>query len=394
MTPGKRRRILIANNDPTFLDRLAERLLKRDINVDFAEDGREAFWLIEEEEYDLIVLDIALPIHNGLEVLAYAKQIDPDIPVLIITYSSTQDWAEQAIQEGAFAYLLRPLADINEFDQALNEGLGLNETADAEKQPTSNFYSSVMGAKKSIDRAPAKTKELTPEAPLADSPKTYPLPTSPSPMRALARKGERLQKNRQEQLVQVLDALPDGVIELDQQGQILSINPTAREWISLESITSKSPITDYMTNIRTSPQLGNINIRVLGRNARLIAKPIKGKDGKQRTVIVIRETGSDDKAVNPSPVKKNQQVAVSANGEPQFTNVSRTTLPESYEEGWSILVIIDQLSEMIKTGLARFLEKNPFQFIQEFLNSGEEEEEMDPEIITSMSQRLSDINRR
>ena len=394
MIPGKRRRILVANNDPTFLDRLAERLLKRDMNVDFAEDGSEALWLIEEEDYDLIVLDIALPIHNGLEVLAYAKQLKPAIPVLIITYSGTQDWAEQAIQEGAFAYLLRPLNDISEFDRALSEGLGLNESSKMSESPTPNFYSNVMGMKKSLSDAPAKAEALTPEMPAADLPKIHSIPTSPSPMQALAKKGEKLQKIRQEQLMQVLDALPDGVIELDQQGQILTINPTAREWLSLESITSTKPITDFLTSIRGSQKRKNINIRMLGRNASLLAKPILGNDGIERTVIVIRETGSAAKTVNQPPARKNQKVAVSANGDPQFNNVSRISLPESHEEGWSILAIFDQLKELMQTEFNRFLENNPIQFLQDILNPEDEVEELDPEMITSMSQRLTDINGR
>ena len=73
MKPITKSRILIADHDQTFLDQLADRLLQMDMEVDFAENGKTAMDLVESETYDLIIVEIAMPLYNGLEILRKAK---------------------------------------------------------------------------------------------------------------------------------------------------------------------------------------------------------------------------------------------------------------------------------------------------------------------------------
>jgi CheY-like chemotaxis protein len=126
MSRRARPRVLVADHDRTFLDQLTERLLEMGLDVDFAENGRTALQLVQQESYKLIIVEIAMPMYNGLDLLRAARERNPDVPVIILTFDATMDWAQQAVQEGALGYIRRPLESIEDFDQVIYECLGLD----------------------------------------------------------------------------------------------------------------------------------------------------------------------------------------------------------------------------------------------------------------------------
>ncbi len=101
-------RILIVDDEKLVRWALREDFQKRGYEVDEAEDGAEALTKIEAEPYQLILLDIRLPGENGIEVLRKAKQIDPDLIVIMMTAYGDIETAVEAMKAGANDYVSKP----------------------------------------------------------------------------------------------------------------------------------------------------------------------------------------------------------------------------------------------------------------------------------------------
>ena len=72
-----------------------------------ASSGQEALVMLKQEPYDLVLLDIALPDLDGLEVLRRIKLESPDLPVLIFSMYPEDDYALRALNGGAAGYLMK-----------------------------------------------------------------------------------------------------------------------------------------------------------------------------------------------------------------------------------------------------------------------------------------------
>ncbi len=72
------------------------------------QDGWEALRKIDENNYDVVVLDIMMPKVDGLEVLQHVKERHPDIDVIMMTGLSQIQTAVKAMKLGAFDYLSKP----------------------------------------------------------------------------------------------------------------------------------------------------------------------------------------------------------------------------------------------------------------------------------------------
>ncbi|MCZ7603945.1 MAG: DNA-binding response regulator [Ignavibacteriales bacterium] len=77
-----------------------------------ASDGQEALKIIEENELDLVILDISMPLISGLEVLKRGLEIKPGINFLILSMHAEKEYALRVLKNGASGYLTKDsLAD-------------------------------------------------------------------------------------------------------------------------------------------------------------------------------------------------------------------------------------------------------------------------------------------
>src|SRR3954454_835708 len=74
-----------------------------------AADGAEGLAAVTESGPDVVVLDLNLPDMSGLDVFLHIRTIDARIPVIFITGQGTTETAIEAMKQGAFDYLLKPL---------------------------------------------------------------------------------------------------------------------------------------------------------------------------------------------------------------------------------------------------------------------------------------------
>lgn len=78
-----------------------------EVEIDQAKCGIEVLGLFWKHAYDAVILDISMPGRNGLDILADLKAIRPEVPVMIFSIYSEEQYAIQAIKAGASAYLMK-----------------------------------------------------------------------------------------------------------------------------------------------------------------------------------------------------------------------------------------------------------------------------------------------
>ena len=105
---GLQTKILIVDDDKTIADVLRDLISDTERSVDVCYDGLGAVESIQKKPYDLIIVDLDMPAVDGLEVLKYAKRINPGVIVIIITGYASLETAIVAIREGAYDYIRKP----------------------------------------------------------------------------------------------------------------------------------------------------------------------------------------------------------------------------------------------------------------------------------------------
>ena len=101
-------RILVVEDEPTLSAQLVQAIADASHTVERAHDGREAHYLGEVEEFDAVVLDLGLPVLDGLTVLRRWRAAGRNMPVLILTARSAWQEKVAGIDAGADDYLAKP----------------------------------------------------------------------------------------------------------------------------------------------------------------------------------------------------------------------------------------------------------------------------------------------
>ena len=120
------KKILICDDEKTVVDFLTLFLRKEGFtDVDTAGEAGRALEKIKNTGYSLVLLDIKLPGMDGIQALQEIKVIKPGLDVIMITGYPDVDTAEQAVQLGAYDYIVKPF-DLAYFKLAILTKLLLN----------------------------------------------------------------------------------------------------------------------------------------------------------------------------------------------------------------------------------------------------------------------------
>ena len=102
-------RILVADDDPSMTLLIAHRLRADGHEVVPVEDGAEAWALIQQRPFDLVITDLQMPGLDGLGLLARVRTFDEELPVLLLTGHSSVATAVEAMRQGAWDYVEKPV---------------------------------------------------------------------------------------------------------------------------------------------------------------------------------------------------------------------------------------------------------------------------------------------
>jgi len=101
-------RVFVVDDEEQFVSRLAERLRLRDYDVTTALSGDQALEIIVKYNFDVVILDVAMPGKDGIETLREIKKVKPLTEVIMLTGHATVESAIEGMKLGAFDYLLKP----------------------------------------------------------------------------------------------------------------------------------------------------------------------------------------------------------------------------------------------------------------------------------------------
>ncbi len=104
--------ILIIDDEKSIRKTLSEILSYEGYKIDEAGDGEEGLKKFSEKTYDVVLCDIKMPKLDGIEFLDRSKEINPDVPVIMISGHGNIDTAVDAVRKGAFDYISKP-PDLN-----------------------------------------------------------------------------------------------------------------------------------------------------------------------------------------------------------------------------------------------------------------------------------------
>ena len=103
-----RLKILITDDSKLLRKKLRAELEKLDCDVLEAENGKEAIMRDLTEQPDGVILDIVMPEVGGIETLQVIKEINPEIPVIMLSSAGTSQKLKQTLELGALDFIQKP----------------------------------------------------------------------------------------------------------------------------------------------------------------------------------------------------------------------------------------------------------------------------------------------
>lgn len=105
----QKKSILIVDDDKSILNIFTRILQKQGYNTDTAETGQEAMGKLQNQRYDLALVDVKLPDTNGTDLIAKMHTGNSDTILIAVTGFPSLDDANRVIDRGATAYLVKPV---------------------------------------------------------------------------------------------------------------------------------------------------------------------------------------------------------------------------------------------------------------------------------------------
>ena len=103
------KKILIAeDNDSNFI--LMSYILKKYYQFERAKNGQEAVEMAEKNTYDIVLMDIKMPIMDGLEATKAIKEKFPDLPIIALTANAFDSDRQLALEAGCNDFLSKPVS--------------------------------------------------------------------------------------------------------------------------------------------------------------------------------------------------------------------------------------------------------------------------------------------
>lgn len=148
----RRSKVLVVDDDEDTLEVVTSTLLREDYAIEPFSSPVLALQRLQQESYDTLLVDYQMPEINGLEFIRKARIHDKDVPIILFTAHATISHAVEAIKEGAYHYLIKPL-NYDELKLVLKNSIALHllrashKRLELELQKTYSFHSLVGRSK-------------------------------------------------------------------------------------------------------------------------------------------------------------------------------------------------------------------------------------------------------
>jgi len=149
-------RILLVDDEPDMLENCSRILSRQGHTCMTAANGREALAVLEHEHPDLLVTDLKMPEMDGMALLRQAHELDPTLPVIMLTGFATIESAVAAVKEGAFDYLPKNFS-VDQLRVAVERALR-HRGLQVENRNLRQQLQKTLGLENIVGRSPAMTQ--------------------------------------------------------------------------------------------------------------------------------------------------------------------------------------------------------------------------------------------
>ncbi len=150
--------VLVVDDDRSALESIQEILLREDHQVSVAHSAEEALEMIRAEDYGVVLTDLRMPGMDGMDLLRTIKALRPETEVVIMTAFGTIERAVEAMREGAYDFVTKPLKRpllVRSVGRALEKA-----SLQAENQQLRAELDAISGERTLIGTSPAMRKVL------------------------------------------------------------------------------------------------------------------------------------------------------------------------------------------------------------------------------------------
>ena len=101
-------RLLLVDDEEMFLEFLSRRLISHQYDVTTCLSGENAFEMVIDHDFDVVILDVLMPGMDGIETLGEIKKIKPLTEVIMLTGHASRESGIEGMKLGAYGYLSKP----------------------------------------------------------------------------------------------------------------------------------------------------------------------------------------------------------------------------------------------------------------------------------------------
>ncbi len=183
---GETIRILIVDDEKGLREGCRRILMSEGHGADVAENGKIGLEMVKSGSYDLMLVDLMMPVMGGLELMEQVRQIDPEIIMIVITGFATIETAVEAMKHGAYDYVPKPFSP-DQLVAVVNRGL--------EKRRLS------LQAKRLVEERDQKLLEVA---------------------------------NEKSKMHTIVNSMADGILVINMEKQLVLWNPSAIKMLNLD----------------------------------------------------------------------------------------------------------------------------------------------------------------
>jgi DNA-binding response OmpR family regulator len=125
-------KVLIVDDEKDFLDIIAERMLARGMDVSTATSAEDALNMVEEESFDVVILDFMMPALDGFKALKLMKAKRPDVQIIVLTGNVPDEKRMEAKALGALDVIEKP-PDLKDLIQKIKKAKKAQRTVRGKK---------------------------------------------------------------------------------------------------------------------------------------------------------------------------------------------------------------------------------------------------------------------
>ncbi len=160
MTYKKPVKILVIDDEKVIRKSFRYFLEDYDHEVIEAKDGGEGLRLFEKEKVDLILVDLRMPVIDGLEVLEIVSKKSPDMPIIVVSGTGVIADAVEALRIGAWDYLFKPIEDMSVLLHAVEKALERARLINENRMYQEHLESEVAKRTEELEKANKELQQI------------------------------------------------------------------------------------------------------------------------------------------------------------------------------------------------------------------------------------------